>query len=75
MERYKDLSANSGVVAYELGPDFIHVKFRKGGTYVYDGERPGAEHIVRMKEHAVAGQGLGTYISKYVRTNYARKLP
>lgn len=74
MERYLDVSGTSGIVAYEIGPDFIHVKFRAGGTYVYDGTAPGTAHVTRMKELAIAGQGLGTYISKYVRGNYARKL-
>ncbi|MDB4917330.1 MAG: hypothetical protein JWM95_4974 [Gemmatimonadetes bacterium] len=75
MERYRDISASSGVVAYEIGPDFIDVKFRNGGTYRYDSTKPGDIHLARMKEHAIAGKGLGTYISQHVRGNYARKLP
>ncbi|MBI4003280.1 MAG: hypothetical protein HY348_16060 [Nitrospira defluvii] len=37
MERYKNLNRNSGVVAYEIGPDFIKVQFSDGAIYLYHG--------------------------------------
>lgn len=36
MERYRDVGGDSGVVAYETGPDSIRVKFKYGGSYEYD---------------------------------------
>ena len=73
MERYQNLDAYSGVISYESGLDYIKVQFRSGPRYVYDYTRPGAQHVERMKELARAGRGLSTYISKYVRSAYARK--
>jgi hypothetical protein len=76
MERYGNLSANSGVDAYECGPGWIKVRFRnKPETYVYDGTKPGAEHVARMQELARAGRGLSTYISQHVQKAYARTEP
>lgn len=70
---YKNLSGNSGVVAYELGEEFIKVRFRhEPQVYVYDNKRPGRDHVRKMKKLAADGQGLSTYISQHVRENYAR---
>jgi hypothetical protein len=65
---------NSGVVAYRTGPDFIVLKYRDGGIYVYNYNRPGREHVDRMKELAIAGKGLTTYINQHVRDSYAFQL-
>ena len=75
MPQYRNLDGNSGVDAYEIGTDFIDVRFRAGGTYRYDHTSPGALHVERMKELAIDGRGLSTYISRHVRKAYARKLP
>jgi hypothetical protein len=75
VERYKSLDEHSGVVAFEIGPDFIKVRFRDGPIYVYNSARPGAEHVERMKELARAGRGLSTYISQHVGSLYAFKGP
>ncbi len=70
---YRNLSGNSGVVAYELGDGFIKVRFRhESKIYVYDRERPGLGHVRKMKKLAAAGKGLSTYISQHVRENFAR---
>lgn len=73
MKPYRDLSGDSGVDSYEDGVDWIKVRFKQGGTYLYDGDRPGLEHVDRMKQLASAGDGLATYISRYVRRNYSRR--
>jgi hypothetical protein len=73
MPRYENHDGNSGVESYEIGMDFITVRFRNGSTYRYDRSSPGAEHVHRMKELALAGRGLSTYISQHVREAYARK--
>jgi hypothetical protein len=64
MRPYGNLSGDSGVLAYELGPTFIRVQFRSGAPYVYTYESVGRENVERMKELAVAGRGLGTFISQ-----------
>jgi hypothetical protein len=77
MKRYQNLSGDSGVDAYEIGEDFIKVRFRQGAVYWYTGEGVGARHLAELKRLALSGRGLGTYISRHaeVREGYARKEP
>jgi len=74
MERYKNRSSDSGVVAYDVGPDFIVVEFRDGGTYRYDYASTGKTEVEQMKWLAVLGRGLATYINTNVRESFAEKL-
>ena len=73
MERYLNLSGDSGITDYEIGTDFIRVRFGGGSTYRYSHLRPGQHHVDRMKALAVAGRGLGTYISQQIRDQYEHK--
>ncbi|HEY4530307.1 MAG TPA: hypothetical protein VIG97_08260 [Luteimonas sp.] len=73
MQRYAGGDA-SGVAAYAYGPGWIDLHFHHGGAYRYDGTRPGAEHVLEMQRLADLGQGLNTYVNRYVRDNYARRL-
>jgi hypothetical protein len=73
MISYKNLSGNSGVVAYESGTDYIKLRFKGGSKiYVYDALAPGLTHVEQMKKLAAAGRGLTTYVSQNVRKNYSR---
>jgi hypothetical protein len=74
MQRYKDIDANSGVAAYEIGPGSITIQFADGGICLYDGLRPGSVHVAEMQRLAQAGDGLNAYINKHVRKKYAAKL-
>lgn len=74
MEPYKNLAGNSGVSAYEAGINFITVAFVNGDVYRYDYNSPGPDATEDMKGLAQAGRGLSTYISQFVRDNYAQKL-
>ncbi len=74
MERYKNLSGNSGIVVYEIGDDSIKVEFRDGHLYLYTYQSAGRINIEKMKELAIAGRGLNTFISKFVRKHYASRL-
>ena len=73
MQRYRNVQGDSAIVAYETGPDYIRVQFKHGGTYEYDYASTGQFHVERMKVLAAAGEGLATFISKFVKTNYARR--
>ena len=75
MERYQDLSGGSGVDSYEVGDDWIKVRFRAGDAYMYTYASAGTERVEHMKELARRGRGLSTYISQHVRQAYARKEP
>jgi hypothetical protein len=74
MKTYKNLSGDSGVVAYEIGKTFIKIKFEgESGIYTYDYKRPGKEPVEQMKALAVKGEGLSTFISREVGTNFSFK--
>jgi methyl coenzyme M reductase alpha subunit len=71
MKRYLNLSGDSGVVAYELRPNAVEVKFRGSDrVYVYSHASAGATHVARMKRLAEKGKGLSTYISRHVHDRY-----
>ena len=73
MERYKNLSGESGVVAYELLPSAIVVQFNNGWQYEYTERSAGAPAVATMHQLARAGRGLSGFISMNVRDAYARK--
>ncbi len=73
MTAYANLSGNSGIVAYALGAGWIIVRFEDGWNYEYTAQSAGAPAIAEMQRLAPAGQGLCTYISRYVKDKYARK--
>lgn len=74
MERYKNLSRNSGVVAYEIGRDSVTVEFQDGAIYLYTHASAGQSNIEQMKVLAAAGRGLSTFIVRHARMAYAAKL-
>lgn len=74
MVRYKNLSGNSGVVAYETGHDSIAVEFEDGAIYRYTYRSAGRLTMEKMKSLAEAGRGLSTFIARHVRKAYAAKL-
>ena len=74
MTPYKNLSRNSGVVAYEIAPDSIAVEFEDGAIYLYTAESTGRSKLENMKDLAAAGRGLSTFIVRHVRNAYASRL-
>ena len=75
MKHYRNLSGHSGVDAYEIGDDFVKVRFKPGVVYWYTEESVGAQHLAALKRLALSGRGLSTYISQHaeVKEGYARK--
>lgn len=74
MTPYRNLSGDSGVVAYELRAAAIVVRFRNGDAYLYSHRKPGRADVETMKRLAVAGRGLSGYIASEVRDRYEEKL-
>jgi hypothetical protein len=74
MKRYGNKSGSSGVTAYELGRDSISVMFVGGAVYLYTQRSCGKRAIIQMKKLAVAGKGLATYISSYLKDKYEQQL-
>ena len=73
MKRYKNLSGNSAVAAYEIGKDTVKVGFTTNSVYLYSNQSAGPGNISRMKTLALAGKGLGTFIDANVKEGFARK--
>jgi hypothetical protein len=71
---YKNISGDSGVVAYQAGKDSILVQFADGGIYEYTCASTGHNRVESMKILAAKGRGLATFINRYVRDAYARKV-
>ena len=74
MKPYRGGAGESGVIAYEVGPDWILVRFRRGGTYRYTARHPGPLHVIEMQRLAEAGDGLNTYFSQHVRDDYEARV-
>ena len=74
MERYANRSGGSGVHSYEIGSDYIKVKFNgtpKIYQYSYFG-RAGQRHVDNMKVLARKGSGLNAYVNNHVKNLYDR---
>ena len=74
MHRYGDTTGNSGVTAFEVLPDGIKVQFSNGPVYLYTYGSAGQAAIEQMKEAALSGRGLATYISRHVKGRFAERL-
>jgi hypothetical protein len=71
MERYRNLSGNSGVIAYNIGPDYIQVQFSSSSRiYTYSYRKAGSVHVENMKQFARNGSGLNSYINRYAKSLY-----
>lgn len=74
MTPYKNLSGRSGVELYEILPESIKIKFKKMNfVYTYDYSKPGRQAVDKMKEFAIAGKELSTYVTKEIKDSYASK--
>lgn len=72
MERYANRSGGSGIHSYEIGYDYIKVKFNgtaKIYQWSYSG-RAGQRHVDIMKSLAIKGSGLNSYINLHVKFKY-----
>lgn len=74
MERYGNIGRDSGVLEYEIGANYIKVKFSDGSIYLYSYRKPGDYHVEQMKNLAQNGVGLNSYINKNVKHKYESKL-
>lgn len=74
MQHYRDIGGDSGIAAYEVGSDSITVEFKHGGIFLYNYASAGSSAIETMKQLAAKGNGLNTYINKYVKNAYASRL-
>lgn len=66
MQPYKNLSGDSGVLAYEIGNDYVIVQFKNGkhSFYKYTYVRTGMVVVEEMKRLAIIGKGLNSLIGR-----------
>jgi hypothetical protein len=62
------------VEAYAIEARAITIRFRGGATYRYTHAVTGREDVETMKDLALAGRGLGAFVSTRVRRRYASKV-
>ena len=74
MKSYKDFDRDSGIAAYDYGPDWIHVQFKTGSVYEYTYSSAGQRNIYEMKRLADLGDGLNSFINKNVLKLYSRRV-
>jgi hypothetical protein len=74
MQRYGNLGGDSGVRAFEISSDSITVEFSDGAVYLYNYSSAGTANIEQMKQLALSGSGLNSYINRNVRKAYAARL-
>ena len=66
MIRYRNLGGSSGVNSYEIGGDYIKIKFNgTAGVYTYSYRRAGRNHVESMN-----GRGLNAYVNRFVKFRY-----
>jgi hypothetical protein len=74
MIRYSNLSGDSGVFAFEISASAIIVEFMDHSQYLYNYATTGSTNVERMKQLAIDGSGLNSFINRTVRRDYAAKL-
>ena len=70
MQKYKNIGGNSNITSYEIGDNYIKVQFSGNAIYLYTINSAGIYNINQMKQLAKQGQGLNSFINKYVRNKY-----
>ena len=74
MQKYADIDNDSGVDSFEIKDTSITVWFTKGASkaYTYSYNIAGQNHVEKMKQLALAGDGLNAYINYNVSSKYDR---
>lgn len=71
MENYLNKSGNSPISHYEIGSDYITVRFKSGKDYTYSTSgKAGKSNVDVMNNLARSGSGLSAFITKYAKYLY-----
>ncbi|MBE9488044.1 MAG: hypothetical protein IMY73_02570 [Bacteroidetes bacterium] len=73
MEKYMNIKGNSNVCEYEIFSNKIEILFY--GTckkYTYSYSSAGKDNVDHMKELAIAGFGLNSFINLFVKNEYEK---
>ncbi|HSY60872.1 MAG TPA: hypothetical protein VK796_03300 [Cytophaga sp.] len=63
MEKYINFTGGSNITHYEIGDEYIILKYKKG-IVEYRASKNSQKHIDEMKALAKKGSGLSRYITK-----------
>jgi hypothetical protein len=73
MQKYADTNNDSGVDSFEIDDSSITVWFEGASRpYTYSYSVAGNHHVDKMKQLALAGDGLNAYINYNVKFKYDR---
>jgi hypothetical protein len=71
MRTYGARGGSSGVSHYEIGPSYIHLRFRHDPrVFVYTDKRPGLAKVLVMQHLAIEGEGLTEFVHEQVPGDY-----
>lgn len=73
MQRYQNINGDSGIESFEIGDDFIGVRFNDQDVYLYTYKSAGSDNIEQMKKLAQNGRVLCSFINQYVKKHYVLK--
>lgn len=73
-EKYQNLSGKSTVKAYKIVKDSVTIDFTSNEKYIYSNQSAGRLNVKKMKDLAIAGKGLGTFIDTNLKEGFARKI-
>ena len=64
MQKYNDIDNDSNVEEFEIGDNYIIIKFLDGKTYKYTYLSAGSFNVEEMKKLALSHDGLNSFINK-----------
>lgn len=73
MPNYNNLSGKSNVRFFEIKGTGIIVTFIDNKSYLYSYSSAGRGHVEMMKQMAIKGIGLNSYINLHVRHKFESK--
>lgn len=73
-KRYKNLGGKSIISQYEIEKDAVNLRFTDHSSYRYTNQSAGRDNIAKMKELALAGKGLGTFVESSLKDRFERKI-
>lgn len=76
MISYKNLHGNSNVKCYNISENYIDIEFYNTPlVYRYSNVIPGIHVLNEIKRLAIQGYGLNSFINRYVKKNYEKRIP
>jgi hypothetical protein len=77
MQRYRNWSGTSGVREFEVGPDFIILRWDSGKPYTYSYDSVGEQNVEEMKRLALKGSHLNAFINRTpeIRDGFVKAKP